>query len=451
VSEKKPRRKTRVPSGRLERLARIGWMAGEFAVGGIAEGARRAVGSAPMDAATVFLSATRAKKLARRLSQMRGAAMKLGQLLSLEGDDLLPPEFAEALSVLRATADVMPASQVRRVLGQAYSKGWEQRFRQFDFEPIASASIGQVHAAVATDGRELALKIQYPGVARSIDSDVNNLASLMRMLRILPLEIDLSDILKEAKRQLKQEADYRLEAEYLRRYAELVEGDADVKVPRVHADYTTTRVLAMDREFGRPIEDLRSPEHDQELRDAVGLRLQNLVFRELFEFRFMQTDPNFANYLFDPDTGQIVLLDFGSVREFTPEFVERYARICRAMISRDRDEVRRAAVGIGYLAPDERDDRAEALVDLILMIGEPLRHEGVYDFGKSRLAGRARDTAFDLAFRRGFLRVPPPETIFLHRKLAGTFFLCAHIRARVDANALVRKHLERFGSEPDDG
>jgi predicted unusual protein kinase regulating ubiquinone biosynthesis (AarF/ABC1/UbiB family) len=444
LTEKKPRRQTRVPSGRLERLARLGWMAGEFAVGGIAEGARRVASSSPADASSVFLSGPRAEKLARRLSQMRGAAMKLGQLLSLEGDDLLPPEFAEALAVLRSTADVMPAGQVRRVLGQAYGKGWEERFRDFDFDPIASASIGQVHAAVAADGRELALKIQYPGVARSIESDVNNLAALLRMLRILPVGLDLSDILSEAKRQLKQEADYRLEAEYLRRYAGLVAGDPGVSVPRVHDDFTTRRVLAMDRALGLPIEDLRGPEHPQELRDRVGQRLQNLLFRELFEFRFMQTDPNFANYLFDPQTGRIVLLDFGSVREFTEDFVARYARICRAMIANDPEGVREAAIGIGYLSPGEREDRARALVDLILLVGEPLRHQGVYDFGGSRLAARARDAGFDLVFRQGFLHVPPPETIFLHRKLAGTFFLCAHIRARLDAQTLVREHLDRF-------
>jgi len=120
---KPPRRRTRVPSGRLERLARIGWMAGEFAVGSLAEGTKRWIGSAPADAASVFLSGARGEKLARRLARMRGAAMKLGQLLSLEGEDLLPPEFAEALAVLRATADAMPVSQVRRILGREYGKG----------------------------------------------------------------------------------------------------------------------------------------------------------------------------------------------------------------------------------------------------------------------------------------------------------------------------------------
>jgi predicted unusual protein kinase regulating ubiquinone biosynthesis (AarF/ABC1/UbiB family) len=435
--DQKNRRQTRVPAGRVERLASMGWMAGEFAVGGLAVGAKRLVGSLPADPASIFLSGARAKKLARRLSQMRGAAMKLGQLLSLEGDDLLPPEFAEALAVLRATADTMPPSQVRRALGRAYGKGWESRFREFDFEPLAAASIGQVHAAVAIDGRHLALKIQYPGVARSIDSDVDNLAGLLRMARVLPVEVDISEIVAEAKRQLKQEANYEREAEHLMRYRQLVADEASVSVPRVHDDLTTKRVLAMDRALGRPIEEIRGPEYPQSLRDELGTLLQRLTFRELFEFRFMQTDPNFANYLFQPESGRLVLLDFGSAREFPTEFVKRYERICRGMIAQDREEVRQAAVAIGYLSGNESDGRAKALADLILLVGEPFRHKGVYDFESSRLAARARDAAFGLVFREGFMRAPPPETIFLHRKLAGTFFLCSHIRARVDTRALV--------------
>lgn len=441
MAEEKPRRQTRVPSGRLERLARIGWMAGEFAVGGLADGARRLAGSSPAEAASVFLSGARAEKLARRLAHMRGAAMKLGQLLSLEGEDFVPPEFSDALSVLRATADTMPASQVRRVMGRAFGKGWESRFRHFDFEPIASASIGQVHEAVSADGRELALKVQYPGVARSIDSDIDNLASMLRLARVLPVELDISEIVEEAKRQLAQEADYQCEAGHLRRYRELVADDPSVVVPQVYDDYTTKRVLGMERMRGVPVEDLRGPEHPQSLRDDVGLRLQRLLFRELFEFRFMQTDPNFANYLIEAGTERLVLLDFGSASEFSEAFSARYARMCRAMVDEDREGVRRAAVEIGYLDAGERPERVAPAVDLMLMVGEPLRHRGAYDFGTSDLAARARAAGFDLAFRHGFRRAPPPETIFLHRKLAGTFLLCARIRARADTRSLIEPRL----------
>jgi predicted unusual protein kinase regulating ubiquinone biosynthesis (AarF/ABC1/UbiB family) len=433
-----PRRRSRVPAGRIERLARFGWMAGEFAAGGLIEGTRRLFGGEAADAASALLNPESAKRLAQRLARLRGAAMKLGQLLSLESADVLPPEFAEALALLRASADTMPASQVRRVLGREYGKGWEERFRSFDWEPVASASIGQVHEAVAVDGRRLALKIQYPGVARSIDSDVNNVAALLRMSRLLPGDVDLSGILAEAKRQLRQEADYFAEADHLRRYGALLAGESGLRVPAAHGDLTTLRVLAMDFVEGEPIETLAEQGAPQARRDAVGAALERLVFRELFEFHFMQTDPNFANYLIESGTDRIALLDLGSAREVPAELAARYAAIVRATIAGDRAAIRAGAEAIGYLAPGEREDRARGVEDLILLICEPLRHAGVYDFGRSKLPSRVRDLGFDLAFRKGFLRPPPPETVFLHRKLVGSFLLCARIRARVDVHALIR-------------
>jgi predicted unusual protein kinase regulating ubiquinone biosynthesis (AarF/ABC1/UbiB family) len=173
-----------------------------MALGAAAEAARRR-GGAEVSRGHVLLTAANARRLARSLSSMRGAAMKLGQLLSLESEDFLPPEAASALANLRDAADAMPSSQLHGVLREAWGSGWENKFRSFDFEPIAAASIGQVHTAMTMEGRELALKIQYPGVTRSIDSDVDNLATALRMARILPGEIDFGPLIEEAKRQLR--------------------------------------------------------------------------------------------------------------------------------------------------------------------------------------------------------------------------------------------------------
>jgi len=415
-------------------------MAGEFAASGLIEGTRRLLGLGKLgaSASNPLLSLATAQRLARRLANLRGAAMKLGQLLSLESADILPPEFAEALAVLRASADTMPPAQVRRMLGREYGKGWEGRFREFDFEPVASASIGQVHAAVARDGRRLALKIQYPGVARSIESDVDNVASLLRLAKLLPVDLDVGGIIAEAKRQLRQEAEYLLEAQSLRRYQALVADDPALLVPGVHDDFTTRRILAMDFVDGEPIESLASPRTPQLSRDEVGFVLERLVFRELFEFRFMQTDPNFANYRILPDGERVALLDFGSTRDLPEVLVEHYARIVRAVLAGDRAGVRGSAIEIGYLPKDESEERARGVEELILAVCEPLRHRGPYDFGRSTLPSRVRDLGLDLALRRGFLHAPPPETVFLHRKLVGSFLLCAHLRARVDVNALIR-------------
>ena len=436
------RRKSRVPTTRLGRLARLGFAAGELAVGGVTERIRRVAGDVPENAVNALLTATNARRLAQRLAGMRGAAMKMGQMLSMEGPHILPPEFAEALAILRDSADTMPHSQLRRVMGREFGKGWEERFAKFDLEPIAAASIGQVHRATTRDGRELALKIQYPGVARSIDSDVENMALFLRMLNVLPVNLDVDDIIAEAKRQLRQEADYLQEAEFIRAYRENVRDNPVFRVPAVHDDLTTQRVLAMDYVAGERLEALGGPDVPQAVRDRVGTELERLLFRELFEFRMMQTDPNFANYLYRPEDGTIVLLDFGSTIRFEPAFTENYRRICVALIDDDIDGIWRHAEAIGYLRPEDSPRYCGRIIDLIRIICEPLRIDAEYDFNASDVAPRARDAGLELAMSNSReLRSPPPETVFLHRKLIGSFMLCGRIKARLNVQRLLREFL----------
>ena len=209
-------------------------------------------------------------------------------------------------------------------------------------------------------------------------------------------------------------------------------------MPRVHWDYTTPRVMAMDFVEGVPLEAMARDDVPQKQRDKLGTALEHLMFRELFEFRVMQTDPNFANYLFQPDTGRLVLLDFGATQEFPAAFVERFRRITRAIVARDRAAIAEQAVAIGYLADDAPPDQVAAVVDVILLVCEPLQHRGRYDFGASNLPARARDFGFDLAFKQGLLKAPPPETMFLHRKLAGMYLLVARLGARVDVRKLIQ-------------
>jgi hypothetical protein len=178
--------------------------------------------------------------------------------------------------------------------------------------------------------------------------------------------------------------------------------------------------------------------------------MQGLLFRELFEFRTMQTDPNFANYLYQPPQrrgrgrgeGRIVLLDFGSTVRFSKAFTERYARISRALIAGDEGATRRYAEEIGYLRPSDSAEHAERVLNVIRVACEPIRHRGVYDFGASDLVARGRDAGIEMLFHSGGeFRAPPPETVFLHRKLVGSFLVCARIHARVRVQDLIKGYV----------
>lgn len=411
-------------------------MTGEFALGGAAEGVRRAFGSASGES-SVFLSAANAERLAHHLSRMRGAAMKVGQMLSLLDEQMIPPEFADALAILRQSADSMPEAQVRKTLAREYGKAWERHFRAFDFEPIAAASIGQVHEAIRSDGHELALKIQYPGVSESIDSDVDNLATALAAARILPGDLDLAPMIAEAKRQLRQEADYRTEARLLRRYREHVMGDERFVVPQVDDALTTSHILAMDRMLGLPLEDLAGSGHDQAKRDRLGAHLVELTFRELFEFHLMQTDPNFSNYLLLADGETIGLLDFGSTSEIAPDLAERFAELFRAFRSRDDDALERSCRRLGYLREDDPEPLVERFFALLRVVYEPLTIDGPYDFAESDFMVRGHELGMELVFQHGYLRTPPPDTLFLQRKLDGTRLLCSRIGACIDVGKLL--------------
>ncbi|MGB7904292.1 MAG: AarF/ABC1/UbiB kinase family protein [Steroidobacteraceae bacterium] len=429
-----------VPTSRLARALRFGMLTGELALSAAVGTARQLSTGRPVDLAASLLTPGNAEMLARRLAVLRGPAMKLGQLISLSGEELVPEEFRRALDVLRSQGYSMPDSQLRRVLGREYGKGWQEKFAHFDFEPVAAASIGQIHRARKVGGRELALKIQYPGVARSVDSDVDNLAMLLRRLGFLPLQLDVPALASEAKRQLKLETDYESEARNLERYRKLVAVMPDVVVPRVDRTLTTRHVLAMDWIDGEPLEALASEAVPQARRNAVARTLYELMFRELFEFRFVQTDPNFANYLYLPATHQLGLLDLGSAGEYPAALVASYRDICRAMIAGDDGALREAMFAIGYAHPDDPEAMIRNAADILRLACEPLVHRGPYDFAGSGLAVRARDLGLAVAFGKG-LRSPPPATIFLHRKLIGTFLICAKLRARVSVHAIIERFI----------
>lgn len=423
-----------VPAGRIARLARLGSLATGVAGGMLAEGARQlAQGNRP-SMGELLMTPANAKRVADELARLRGAAMKVGQLLSMDAGDLLPAELSEILGRLRSDAKPMPMLQLAQVLEENWGKDWKAKFQQFTFQPLAAASIGQVHAAQTKDGRQVALKIQYPGVRESIESDVDNVATLLRISGLIPKGIDYQPLLAEAKRQLHQEADYMREAEYMRQYQALLGESSHYALPIVYEDLTTPNILAMSFMGGVPIETISYA--SQAERDQVMTGLLALLFREIFDFRLIQTDPNFANYRYDQKNQQLILLDFGATREYPEKIAEAYRQLMQGAIEYDRAKMEAAAAQIGFFQESIHPQQREAVIDLFTQACEPLRWQGVYDFGASSLAGRIRDAGLVLSMEQGYWHTPPADALFLHRKLGGLYLLAAKLRAKVDVRSL---------------
>lgn len=430
-----------MPEGRGQRLLQLGLAVGGMAAGAATQGvAQWARGQRPTLPELMFSSGN-ARRLAERLSQMRGAVMKVGQLMSMDGQGVLPPAFAELLGGLRDQAHIMPATQLVDVLEREYGAQWHQRFRRLSFEPVAAASIGQVHRAETHDGQVLALKIQYPGVRRSIASDIANLALLARTPGLVPPGLDpeaVPALLARVQAQLEHETDYRAEARAAQAYRDALGQDAAlapwVQVPAVVPEHCTDHIIATEFAAGVPLDRLfaGASESNAACRDHVADVLARLAVHEFFRMRLVQTDPNFGNYLFDAQSGRIALIDFGATEVVTPLRVTQLRELGRALRADDVARIERASDEAGFTAPGDPPAQRQGVINLMRMAGEPLRHQGPYDFGASSLLSRSFEQGKDQFFGAGYARTPPPDLLFLQRKFAGTFMLCSRLQARVD-------------------
>jgi predicted unusual protein kinase regulating ubiquinone biosynthesis (AarF/ABC1/UbiB family) len=280
--------------------------------------------------------------------------------------------------------------------------------------------------------------VQYPGVRASIDSDIDNVAALLRLPGLLPREIDLAPMLAEAKRQLHQEADYAAEARQLAAFGGLLAGSEVFRLPELDAGLSTSQVLAMSYVQSEPIDALA--EAPQALRDRVAGDLIDLVLRELFEFRLMQTDPNLANYRFDPASQRIVLLDFGATMAIDSALSDDFRRLLNVALGGDRAAVRDAMLRIGYFGEATVPRHQALIMDMFEAAIAPLRQAEPFDFGRSELIGTLRDMGVAMGTERELTHVPPPATLFLHRKIGGIYLLAAKLRARVALGPMVARY-----------
>jgi predicted unusual protein kinase regulating ubiquinone biosynthesis (AarF/ABC1/UbiB family) len=436
TGDRKPPAGKAVPRSRSGRFARVARLAGGVAGGMLAEGARQFRAGKRPKRRDLLLTPGNARRVTKQLSEMRGAAMKLGQILSMDSGELLPKELTDILASLRSDATSMPEAQLEEAMREAYGSSWESEFHIFDRYPIAAASIGQVHRAVAHDGRELALKIQYPGVGDSIDSDVDNIATVLRISGLLPDDVDLTALLDDAKEQLKDEADYLKEAEFLERFNEVLGDDERFVLPELVPELTRRNVLAMTYVAGGPIDAIARRPQDE--RDRVMTALLDLMLTELFELRMVQTDPNFANYQYRWSSGEIVLLAFGATRNFKARFTNNYRKLAVAAMQGDRDAMAAAAEKVGYSIGDEDSYYRELVLELLFLALEPLRLDEPYDFAASTMPAEMSELGQRATEHADFWRAPPTDVVYFHRKLGGMFMLAARMEARVNVHELMQ-------------
>ncbi|EPY77323.1 aarF domain containing kinase 4-like protein [Camelus ferus] len=399
-------RERKVPASRISRLANFGGLAVSLGLGALAEVAKKSLPGGNLQSDNSFIS----------------------------------PQLQHIFERVRQSADFMPRWQMLRVLEEELGRDWQAKMASLEEMPFAAASIGQVHQGVLRDGTEVAVKIQYPGVAQSIQSDVQNLLAVLKMSMALPEGLFAEQSLQALQREMAWECDYRREAACAQNFRQLLAGDPFFRVPAVIQELCTTRVLGMELAGGVPLDQCQGL--SQEVRNQICFQLLRLCLRELFEFRFMQTDPNWANFLYDASSHQVTLLDFGASREFGTEFTDHYIEVVMAAANGDRDQVLQKSRDLKFLTGFETKAFSDAHVEAVMILGEPFATQGPYDFGAGDNARRVQGLIPVLLQHR--LRPPPEETYALHRKLAGAFLACARLRAHIACRDLFQDTYHRY-------
>ena len=446
-----------VPSTRWGRALGFANLGLGLAYGAAGEGARRLLFPTPPptnathpqqnsdSSSSIVMTDANADRLAATLCRMRGAALKLGQMLSIQDASLLPPPLTRALAQVRQGAAAMPAAQLHDQLVSQYGRqDWRhERFVAFDPIPCAAASIGQVHRAVLRTPQaqhDVVVKVQYPGVADSISSDLRNLGMLVQWSGVMPKGLFIENVMRVGEQELRVECDYVRERKNQQRMQQLVHEDVVLhdqhgfRVPDVYEEWCTEQVLVTGFAPGGTVDRIADTA-SQEERNRLGRGIIDLTMKELFTWRFMQTDPNWGNFLYDVGTGITSLIDFGATREFSKTFVDGYLRIVWAAANRDEETLLTQSHTMHFLTGQENAQMIRAHTLSGFTVGEPFASDEPFDFRGSRISERMGEHTS--VFLKHRLTPPPEEVYTLHRKLAGAYMLCIKLGSVFSARDLL--------------
>jgi predicted unusual protein kinase regulating ubiquinone biosynthesis (AarF/ABC1/UbiB family) len=409
-----------------------------------------------------------AHEISHELGKLKGSVMKVGQLLSMYGEHFLPPQVNAILKTLQASSPPLAWEAIAPVLKKELGANLEEL--EVDAKAIAAASIGQVHAArIKSTNQTIALKIQYPGVDRAIQSDLRALRGLAAFAPLAAPALvrgpRLAEFICEIEEMLAKEVDYRSEADCSEKFAELLAGDSRYVIPKIHRHWSSSKVLATDKICGHRFDAEALQKLPPERRNALAESLIDLYLRELFEFGCVQTDPHVGNYLvrlqgeFTCD-GQliendaIVLFDFGAVRKLDPHFIQNYRTLVEASLFKNKEAVSDAALELKFLLPCDPPAVHDAFYDFCRLVVEPFDPSGAddngrtffdsedrYDWSRSDLPTRLRKRLVDV-IRARELRVPPREAIFIDRKSSGLYVLLGLLGAKTRGRERLSRTLQ---------
>ena len=423
-----------VPVSRLTRFWVLGSMQAKIAVAYLAYWVRS--GYSTRDKKERLLNETHLKAALRLLggmSYLRGAIMKIGQTLAAY-PNILPDQFVEALSKLHFEAPPMHYALLREHVRNELGADPEELFAEFETKAFAAASLGQVHRARLKTGELVAVKIQYPNIARTIRADFRNMMAVFAPMRLTKDWDNLREQWDDIREMLEWETDYKREASFLKRARAVFTEDEGIVIPAVHEDYSSERVLTMEYIDGVHLDDYLATRPSQEARDRYGHRLMLASFRIAHAARLWYADSNPGNYLFLED-GRLGILDFGCCREFSDAEWDFYKQVGRA--SQEGGEAyRKAMIRAADLDPSVPQDKEhlDFLVELGHWYDAYLHHDGPFDFGNKAFLQRGIDLLAKAA-RKRYTRSLPVNT-WISRQLMGLRAMAYRLGARVDMKKL---------------
>lgn len=389
------------------------------------------------------LNAELGAQMAETLGELKGAVMKLGQLAS-QGADFLPRELAEPLKKLQKDAAPMPFATIRRQIERELGKPPDALFRTLDRKPYAAASIGQVHRGVLHDGREVVVKVQYPGVAASCDSDLKQLKLALRTARLVKVDKAVIDSLfEEIRTRLHEELDYAQEARNMLLFRDYYAEDPMIVIPAPVPEFSTRQILTMELEPGDTLETV-SAGYDQDLRDRLALRLFDFMCRSLFGLHAVHADPNPGNFAWRRD-GALVVYDFGCIKRLDADLIRTYRNTVRAALAENWTAVDIGLLRLGARVPGTDPVEAAFYAQWRDIVMQPFISDAPFDFGASTMHLTAAAKAPEVLKRMNQFQ-PAVKTVYLDRMVGGHYWTLVKLRARVALGPRLRDYLEEGGA-----